>query len=422
MKKVKVLILIVLILISTTICTDTNNVCAKNNYFPDNYTGYRYPLVPGTDEWDMLPDHQTMCDACQIPENVLKSLTTEQLVETILYYPLLCDMYAYDTFTDGVNEMTSHFNGILELLDRTDYANEASNILYGEKTAKKDLSTQRNNGADIASILQDNLQKEDRLSYIQKRFLQVLLFQKKALMNNSDEIIDNVSVFRSGQRIDENCFLKKSDAVKSRMEVAGELSYIYSEMAPGTVKKLKIKDVQIEAYYDSTINEIWISPEGNLYIFNIPDVSEEEKGEVRKKYSKVYGVEPIREGTAKYNCHSYAWYSNSKKNKYWIDSPEKIIEESSKVQEVSKLETQKNDIYVYYKSSGEMYNGINHSAVITSFKNLPKSKRTFTLTSKWGRAGLYEHSEDKCPYYYWRNEDTNEDYRVPRDVKYFHLQ
>ena len=46
-------------------------------YYSTDYTGYRYPVRPGTAEWASLENHQDKVDACQIPEDILSSMSTE---------------------------------------------------------------------------------------------------------------------------------------------------------------------------------------------------------------------------------------------------------------------------------------------------------------------------------------------------------
>ena len=95
-----------------------------DQYFPDDYKGYRYPIIPGTGSWNALRNHQQMVDACQIPEDVISEMTTSELIETIIAYPLYTDMYAYDNWDDGFEIVRQHFNGFDELESRKDMAVE----------------------------------------------------------------------------------------------------------------------------------------------------------------------------------------------------------------------------------------------------------------------------------------------------------
>jgi hypothetical protein len=81
---------------------------------------YDYPVKPGTEEWRTFGSHTEMIDACQVPENVLKDMSTKGLVETVVNYPLLMDMTAHNFPQDGFNQVASWFNGLQELLNRKD--------------------------------------------------------------------------------------------------------------------------------------------------------------------------------------------------------------------------------------------------------------------------------------------------------------
>jgi hypothetical protein len=85
---------------------------------------YDYPIKPGTDEWKALGSHDEMLQACQIPESILKDMSTAGLVETVLNYPLLLDYMAYDSRQYGLDMVVSHFNGLQELFNREDAGTE----------------------------------------------------------------------------------------------------------------------------------------------------------------------------------------------------------------------------------------------------------------------------------------------------------
>jgi len=81
---------------------------------------YQYPIKPGTKEWKLIVGHDERVKACQIPESVLKTMSTAGLVETVLTYPHYGDMRAYDTLQKGFGYMSSGFNGFQELFARKD--------------------------------------------------------------------------------------------------------------------------------------------------------------------------------------------------------------------------------------------------------------------------------------------------------------
>ncbi|MFZ3101985.1 MAG: hypothetical protein WA113_07270 [Desulfitobacteriaceae bacterium] len=95
-------------------------VAATNDSSTNTVVSYQYPVKGGTEEWKKLNSHAEMLDVVQIPENILKKMTTAELVETVLNYPLYGDMYSYDTFQQGIESIIIQFNGLSELLKRDD--------------------------------------------------------------------------------------------------------------------------------------------------------------------------------------------------------------------------------------------------------------------------------------------------------------
>lgn len=85
---------------------------------------YDFPIKPGMDQWYAFTSHDEMLNVCQIPNTILKNMSTAGLVETVSKYPLLIDMWAYNDVQTGFEAVTSQFNGIAELLSRDDAATE----------------------------------------------------------------------------------------------------------------------------------------------------------------------------------------------------------------------------------------------------------------------------------------------------------
>lgn len=83
-------------------------------------TPYEYPVHPGMEEWEALDDHAKKIELCQIPEEVLEKMTTEALAESVLNYPLLIDMYAWQSDSKGYDFVSETFNGMHELEQRSD--------------------------------------------------------------------------------------------------------------------------------------------------------------------------------------------------------------------------------------------------------------------------------------------------------------
>lgn len=85
----------------------------------DPPAAYVYPVLPGTDAWNAMSTTER-CDACQIPEDILKSLSTRDLLIAVLDYPLMVDMHSYSNMEQGFLSVKNQFNGLQELVSRPD--------------------------------------------------------------------------------------------------------------------------------------------------------------------------------------------------------------------------------------------------------------------------------------------------------------
>jgi hypothetical protein len=79
-----------------------------------------YPVKPGTEVWKKFQTHEEMLRSCQIPENILQNMSTADLIQTCLNYPLKGDVYAYSNVKAGIESVSRQFNGFAELLSRND--------------------------------------------------------------------------------------------------------------------------------------------------------------------------------------------------------------------------------------------------------------------------------------------------------------
>jgi len=85
-----------------------------------NSYAYDYPPVKSnSEEWKRLSPEEKH-SVCQIPDNVLVTLPTEDLIQAYLDYPYIAIMAAYDNWMSGFNRVYGDFNGLRELLNRED--------------------------------------------------------------------------------------------------------------------------------------------------------------------------------------------------------------------------------------------------------------------------------------------------------------
>lgn len=118
------------------------------------------------------------------------------------------------------------------------------------------------------------------------------------------------------------------------------------------------------------------------------EYSTDNKNEIRDAILEEYpNVTIISPASTKYNCHSYAWYSQSTSNAYFIPNPSKYYTDGS----YSLITSSTSPLVPSTVPSGSKvrYVGDDHSAIVYS---------TSKLTSKWGPGCVVRHAPMEGPY------------------------
>ena len=116
-----------------------------------------------------------------------------------------------------------------------------------------------------------------------------------------------------------------------------------------------------------------------------------------------YAVTRVSRGTCRYNCHSYAWYSQSTSNTYWIPDPTPFMDSGNYTRKyiglvstpASSTSVRYGDIIFYGDVNGD--SGTWHSAIYISQSNTPAPLATHRCISKWGSLGVFEHAMSIVP-------------------------
>jgi hypothetical protein len=87
---------------------------------------YNYPVKPGSPKWKALDNHIEKIKVCRIPDSLLVHMSTKDIVETCLRYPLIREISFFYPLKRGIQIVSSSFNGLKELLQRPDAAKELS--------------------------------------------------------------------------------------------------------------------------------------------------------------------------------------------------------------------------------------------------------------------------------------------------------
>lgn len=87
---------------------------------PEIVDEYIYPIQPGMPEWADFDSHMEMIQACELPDSVLKNISTWGLLETCFKYPLRFDIFAFNIPVNRINRFSRELNGLIELFKRDD--------------------------------------------------------------------------------------------------------------------------------------------------------------------------------------------------------------------------------------------------------------------------------------------------------------
>lgn len=126
-----------------------------------------YSVVPGTQAWDKLAPEERY-EACSVSEVEVENMTTDALIETVINYPYLINIYAYDSLALGVEEVSKYFPGLKELFSRED-ATEALGEYIGAKVSTLSANEVDLNVFDAQTIMgfiaHENIQVASSLVY-----------------------------------------------------------------------------------------------------------------------------------------------------------------------------------------------------------------------------------------------------------------
>lgn len=139
MKKKNILImtaslLLVVLCLGTLYIVVSAEESSKKMWFNSSETtdAYEFPITPTEtpEKWREFQTYQEMLNACQIPEEKLKTMSTEGLIETCLSYPLMGNIMLNNSTYQGFINQISEFNGLKELLTRNDLGSSMCKLYY----------------------------------------------------------------------------------------------------------------------------------------------------------------------------------------------------------------------------------------------------------------------------------------------------
>lgn len=188
--------------------------------------------------------------------------------------------------------------------------------------------------------------------------------------------------------------------------------------------------------YDNTSTIIYKSITGDTFDIGInysgSELSNERKEELyAQDIMQFPNIIKLRDATSKYDCYTYAWYSQDE-YEYHVENADVIAYAETnrgKLKKVGDDEVLKKGDKLHYISEGKISSGdspsiIDHAAIVednpynytlNDLQDINKAKDVYVV-SKWARSCLYYHSVKDYTAYYRENESF-ECYRPDSDVE-----
>lgn len=359
---------------------------------------YDYPIDVLDEEWKAFTSVEEMRSVTQIPETILASISTEELIQLILKYPLLCDIHAFDTLEDGYEHLKGQFNGIQELLVRQD--------AFEELVAAYDaypISEERI--LDYNMILSEN--EEDAVeqlnAMLEDDYYRELILEDAKVLETIDVLemlLKDVSE-NSGSTAYMELFAE-SYADKVIEKTASDY---YEDVSPvGLINILEMDNSELLNVFRTESVSTADQTTATIYIYTPSGKSVEAKYYVNLNYDynsvsnweslvETYNATWISIASTTFNCHSYAWLHSLYPDRYqhiWLNSASQFIADSAYT--ILTRNTAKSGTIVYYSRNA-------HSAVATGARDVNKyGEMELYVISKWGEGPMVKHLEKCCPY------------------------
>lgn len=343
---------------------------AANESYTDDVP-YSYELTPASSEWSSYDFKSDILAQLQIPEGKLSSMTTEALLTTVLNYPYILDYNVFNNPEDAYEVFYNDFNGFRELMARPDL----TTVLINEYSESNVMTSEVYAQYSIALVDEEN---EDALM-LPKLFFSVSTIEFLLIcdeLHNGDfsaqqqEVITTLASEKADARAISGLYSNSSSIYSEYSSVANQATTRAGEYAYGS-SVYTPNNSEVETYY-------------NRY----PELTDEEIEQMYLATLAEYpNAEYLRPASVKYNCHSYAWYSQETSNKHWMNDPSLYMSDGS-----------------YYRMTTSPRVGMkafwvtgDHSGIVSTI-TYSGGTHTYYVTSKWGPYGLYEHLLTNCPY------------------------
>ena len=225
----------------------------------DRKLSWDYPVKPWTEEWNNLTTRQERIDAMQIPNDILMSLYTDELVELCMTNSFIYEISHYLPVDNGLDSLLNRINCFRELYNREDaskallnwYKNAMQNVsfLYSDASpAQKGIFLE--NIAIIEILLtryqsQNEVNKDDYIEIVQ----QLVCGYKKMLLHPDyfDEYSLDYNIFSRARqlvKISDQNLEKIPQKDKNQVLIGAYGPYHYDEQSISIINELSCQYIK----------------------------------------------------------------------------------------------------------------------------------------------------------------------------------
>jgi len=238
------------------------------NYITFPQVIWDYPVKPGSDQWNKFTTHSQMVDACKIPIDLLKKMTTEELLSAWENFPLKLDVIAFNTIQQG-------------------------------------LEIQK----EISDALKLFLTKKNAASVLIKRLKEIRIYEKLIFSKQSSLVSINDYILLNE--------LLTHPEIVSQADDRSDINFIQNEINHRNKLSKITNNLNIYTprgtFVPNTVRSDGADDPFQPYPFDVSSTDEY----FRTTYNQ---ATLISSSTRTYNCHSYAW-ADGYNNRTWIDQP-----------------------------------------------------------------------------------------------------
>lgn len=357
---------------------------------------YTYPVTPDDEVWASM-NYAEMRDACNMPQELVDMLSTEELVNAALDYPLMLDCLLFDSYEKGIEHLKNTSNVYRELFEREDAA-EALLASYADLHVNYDI------------LISGTVKNPMEVSGYDKELVLQLLLASDEIYSSMDEYQVTDLVETLGAKYDEkqgkcddfataltfyNVLSENSEVISAELipESIYEDMAVNATTATGFVRTGTLELMWTGAYYYPGYYEKYGTKCENkdCHEYSSNDFTSIEAAALDSTDIGAHTNWTMKSGaTRKYNCHSYCWLDKSYSNIYWLDYPTNYANATSHFTSrgTNVKITYSNSYIILYDSTGPVHSV--RSVGVSSGSNLSEWQTSVKVESKLGQRGVFE--------------------------------